>query len=169
LSNRDLARRAGVLVATVLLAVGALEVAWGLEITTWPFSDRATLAATVVNVPEEQLPPAWTTVVLGLLIAGGGVVVIGRVARWSRRFPRWPFAVGVWVVAGALLLRGVTGFLRSGVFVSVAGTSYARWDAALYSPLSLVLGALCVFVGMAPRPRHSRKTHPERTRETPHG
>jgi hypothetical protein len=167
MTSRELARRAGILVAIVLLATGALEIVWGLEITTWPFPDKASLAATVVNVPEDQLPPAWTTVVLGLLIAAGGIVVLGRVARWSRRFPRWPFAVGVWVVGGLLLLRGVSGFLRSGVLVSVGGTSYAHWDAALYSPLSLLLGMMCVFVAMSPRPRHSRKTRPERTRQAP--
>jgi hypothetical protein len=156
MDTRSLAQAAGFLTGFILLFAGFLEVAWGLNLTTWPLPDKASLAETVVNVPVEQLPPGWTTVGLGALIAAGGVVVLGRIGAFGPRFPRWPFTFGIWVVGAGLLVRGFNGLSESGLFVSSAPTGYAHWDAALYSPLCLFLGLLCVFIAISPSPRRSR-------------
>jgi hypothetical protein len=153
---RMLAHVAGFPTGFILLFVGFLQIVWGLNLTTWPLPDKQTLAETVVNVPVEQLPPGWTTVGLGALIAAGGVVVLGRIGIFGRRLPRWPFTFGIWVVAAGLLARGFNGVLESGLFESSATTRYAHWDAALYSPLCLLLGLLCVLIAVSPSPRGSR-------------
>ena len=156
MDTRTLARVAGFATAFILLFVGFLQIAWGLNLTTWPLPDKRSLAETVVNVPVELLPPAWTTVGLGALIAVGAVVVLGRIGLFGRHLPRWPFTFGIWVVAACLLWRGFNGLSESGIFESYAPTGYAHWDAALYSPLSLLLGLLCVFIAISPSRRGSR-------------
>jgi hypothetical protein len=156
MDTRSLAHFAGFLTSSILLFVGFLQIAWGLSLTTWPLPDKRSLAETVVNVPVEQLPPGWTTVGLGTLIAAGGVVVLGRIGTFGRRLPRWPFTFGIWVVAAALLARGFNGLSESGLFVSSAPTGYAHWDAALYSPSCLLLGVMCVLIAISPSPRRSR-------------
>src|SRR5918992_680254 len=154
--RRSLAHVAGFVTGFILLFAGFLEIAWGLNLTTWPLPDKRSLAETVVNVPVEQLPPGWTTVGLGALIAIGGVVVLGRIGIFPRRLPRWPFTLGIWVVAAGLLLRGFNGLSESGLFVSAAPTGYAHWDAALYSPMCLFLGLLCLLIALSPTPRRPR-------------
>jgi hypothetical protein len=156
MDTRSLAHVAGFLTGFILLFVGFLEVAWGLDLTTWPLPDKPSLAETVVNVPVEELPPGWTTVGLGALIAAGGVVVLGRIGVFGRRLPRWPFTFGIWVVAASLLGRGFKGLAESGIPTSNGPTGYAHWDAALYSPSCLLLGLLCVFIAISPSPRRSR-------------
>jgi hypothetical protein len=156
MDTRSLARVAGFITGLVLLLVGLLQIAWGLNLTTWPLPDKRSLAETVVNVPVEQLPPGWTTVGLGALIGAGGVVVLGRIGTFGRRLPRWPFTFGIWVVAAGLLARGFNGLSESGLFASPSPAGYAHWDAALYSPSCLLLGLLCILIAVSPSPRRSR-------------
>jgi hypothetical protein len=156
MDTRSLAHVAGFITGFILLFIGLLQVAWGLNLTTWPLPDKRSLAETVVNVPVEQLPPGWTTVGLGALIAAGGVVVLGRIGIFGRRLPRWPFTFGIWIVAAGLLARGFNGLSESGLFISSAPAGYAHWDAALYSPLCLFLGLLCLLIAISPSRRRSR-------------
>lgn len=162
-------RAAACVAATVLVLTGLLYVVWGLGLSTWPFASRSDLAAAVMNLPVHELPPGWTTAALGVLLCAAGVVVLGRTGTFSKLVPRWVFAVGVWIVAGVLLLRGASGLLDSGLFVASNPTPFARWDAAVYSPAAVILGVLCVFVALSPSRRRARSRRRSRRGTTVRG
>jgi hypothetical protein len=162
-------RVAAFVAATVLARTGLLHVMWGLDMSTWPFASRSDLAAAVMNLPVHELPPGWTNAALGALLCVAGGVVLGRIGACGRRVPGWVFAVGIWIVAGVLLLRGASGLLTSGLFVASIPTPYARWDAAVYSPAALVVGVLCVFVALSSSRRRSRGRRRSRRRTTIRG
>jgi hypothetical protein len=163
-----MARIAALVTAAGLLFAGTLHVVWGLDVSTWPFADKAALGAAVMNLPPDALPPEWTTIGLGLLLCASGAVVLGRTGVWGRLVPRWVFTVGAWIVAGVLLLRGASGLLAWGLFVTSIPTPYARWNAAVFSPSALILGLLCFFVALSPpvRSRRRRRSQDRRTRRT---
>lgn len=146
-----LVRLAGAAAAALLFAIGLLQLAWGLGLA-WPWPSEEALAEAM---GFEVLPPPWLTVALALLIAAAGAVVLGRMGSWGRSLPRWVFGVGIWALTGVLLLRAATGFVFSGLALLAEPTTAARFDVAVFSPLSLLLGLLCLFVAARCRPERA--------------
>ncbi|MFE9676806.1 DUF3995 domain-containing protein [Streptomyces sp. NPDC006259] len=127
----------GTICAVVLAAIGVLHVVWGFS--PWPARDRDELASFVFSGPEMPSRTPCLAVGGALLIAAYGVLAVADL--WPRVGPNWLYHVGIWVLASALLLRGIAGpLLNRG-----AGRRFARWNLIAYSPLCAVLG-LCALV-----------------------
>jgi hypothetical protein len=136
----DRAGRAGaVAVPPALAALGALHAAWALG-WRWPGSDDRGLAERVLSRSERErlgtgrLPPApltWT--VAAALLSAAGIV---RAA--SGAAPR-PVRGAAWAVSAAFLARGAVSIPAD--LVGGPEDAYQRLDLAIYSPLSLALGA----------------------------
>jgi hypothetical protein len=130
----DYAGRAGGLaVPPALAALAVLHAAWALG-SNWPADNQRELAERVL-ADETKMPPVWATWAVALGLGGAAGVVrraaAGRPSTLVRRLTQGIAAV--FLVRGAVfvpidLVRG-----RRGV--------YERLDLAIYSPLSLALGA----------------------------
>jgi Protein of unknown function (DUF3995) len=134
------AGRAGALaVPPTLVALAALHAAWALG-WRWPGGDDRGLAERVLSRSERErlgpgaLPsaPLTWTVAAALLSAAGIVRAAGGGA------PR-PVRGAAWAVSAVFLARGALS-----IPADLAGgpeDAYQRLDLAIYSPLSLALGA----------------------------
>ncbi len=99
------------------------------------------------------------------MLAAAVVLVTGQAGLWGARLPRWVFRIGTWGVAVVLILRA----LLFG-FAAIGSDAVNRtWELALYTPLCLVIGVLCVVVaisGSRSRPSISVAS-PSSTRSSP--
>ena len=55
---------------------------------------------------------------------------------------------GSWVIAGVFILRGLPGFLVSGVLTNLLTPELNAWNSVFYSPLSLALGGASTFISL---------------------
>ena len=124
-----------VLLATVLAALSALHVFWAL-------GGRLAVGAAIPEVdgrPTFRPSPAATLVVAaGLLLAAGVALSRGAVI-----WPSFPGSPAHWAAIAfgvVFVLRAIGEFRLVGFFKRVRGTSFARWDTRLFSPLSLAMG-----------------------------
>jgi hypothetical protein len=147
---QQLGRVAGFVVPGVLLAIGALHVAWALGLS-WPAGSERELAEYVLSSDERErldgeMPPMAITwlVALGLTGAAGVVrgVARGTRSRWVRR--------SAWGVAGIFTLRGLV-FPPLDLANGLDDT-YDRLDLAFYSPLCLALAIGTTLVLRRPIP-----------------
>ncbi|MEJ2577571.1 MAG: DUF3995 domain-containing protein [Kineosporiaceae bacterium] len=141
----------GAVTALTLAGIGVLHAVWA--VSPWPLPDRETMARVVVGVTEDRAPaPLLSLVVAGLLAAAAYLVAAG--AEWSPRVgPAWVHRWGVRVVAGVLLVRGISGFVLSGTELAggldrATPLDYLHADLALYSPLTLILGTGAALVAL---------------------
>jgi hypothetical protein len=123
---------AGVAVPAALTGLGALHAAWALGWRRPGGTDEA-FAERVVSNGEP--PPVWACwTVAGLLAGAAGIV------RADARGSTSPLVrSGTWTIAAAFVARGAGSLVNDAV--RGVGTTYRRYDAAIYSPLSLALGS----------------------------
>lgn len=125
----------GGVTATVLLAVAALHIAWGLG-SSFPFRTREELADAVIGTDEVPPPTACFTVAALLVLAAA--LVAGFLP-----LPKRLRAVALRVVTAVLTTRGVAGALGRTSTLSPGSDSptFVRMDQRLYAPLCLWLAA----------------------------
>lgn len=129
--------------AIVLAGLSALHVFWGLR-----GSDVSS-----AFIPEADGEPLFRprpmdcfavaialAVACFLVLAARGLVPSPLPAAWTR--------IGAAGVGAAFLLRAVGEFRYVGFFKRVRGTTFARWDTALFSPLCLALGLAGLWVAL---------------------
>jgi hypothetical protein len=129
---------AGVAPAAILAALGALHVAWGTG-SSWPFADRARLAAAVVGRREPDFPPARSAFAVSAALLGASAAVAGQ-ARGPdplRRLTRSAAAAA----GAAFTARGTVGLARPALLPAGDLPPFRRLNALVYSPLCLGLGA----------------------------
>ena len=135
MTARDVSDSARTATAVTLAAIGALHVAWGLG-SSFPFRDRATLAARVVGNDEVPGPGASFAVAGLLTVAAALVADVTPLPAPIRR-------VGVGGVAAVLATRAAFGF--SGMTGRlVPGSDSPRFvalDRRVFSPLCTALAA----------------------------
>ncbi len=140
--------------AVVLGLLAVLHAIWAFS--PWPLRSRARFAEVVVGVDERDLPPPAAVLgVAGLLALAARLVLVpaGVVPLVGPDWvPRW----GVRVLAAALLLRAVAGFVVSGSGRRESPEPFRRLDLTVYSPLCLALAAAVTFLAACGRP--SRRT-----------
>ncbi len=137
-------RVSGVAVPVALTGLAALHAAWALG-WRWPGGSDRAFADRVVGEGAAVPPEPATWAVAALLVGAAGMV--GAAGRGAGSVPVRAGALGV---AGVLLARSAVGLASS-----AAGgfdTVYQRLDLAVYSPLSLALGAGALAALEAPRP-----------------
>jgi hypothetical protein len=134
--------------AAVFTLLSALHIAWA-------FGGKLAAGAVIPVVdgrPALRPSPAATLVVAGLLAAAALVVLI-RAGLLLADFPPLLASVACSTLGAILVLRGIGEFRLVGLFKSVRGTAFARWDSWLYSPLALALGIAALWLATRPRPR----------------
>ncbi len=141
--RRSLARRAALVVSGLLGAIAVLHGLWAAG-ATWPFTDKDRLAEVVLGGSASTFPSAAATWVVVLMLAAAVALVTGQAGLWGARLPNWVFLIGTWGVAVVLILRA----LLFG-FAAIGSDAVNRtWELALYTPLCLVIGVLCVVVAI---------------------
>lgn len=136
-----MARVAAIAAGAVLGAIAALHALWATG-AAWPFRDRQGLADVIWGGPVSTFPSPAATLVVTVLLGAAALLVLGRGGVWGHWVPRWVLSAGTWTVAAVLFLRTI--FYWPASFGSDAIN--ADWEAALFSPLCLVLALLCAIV-----------------------
>jgi len=115
----------------------------------WPGHDEESLARMVVGGPPGMRMPGMTAcLVVSVLLVAGAVVVLG--AAGVLPLPIALMRPAAYVLIGVFLLRGVGG-LFDGLFrPATHGSSYARLNLMLYSPLCVTLGVIAWLCTRAP-------------------
>lgn len=117
-----------------LLAVAAIHANWARG-SSWPAANRRQLAEAVFG--GDELPSAGACGGVAVLLVLAAAFVSGQ----PRVVPRVQ-RLGTMGVVTVLSLRGLVGVL--GVLLHDRTSEvFARWNHRLYSPLCLVLAALC--------------------------
>lgn len=124
----------GLLAVAILASLGLLHLYWAAK------GSRSSAAV----IPEVGGRPAFTptplaTLAVAALLLTAALLALGRLADWGSPRYTWPFTVGTWGVATVFLLRAIGNFGTVGFFKRVRGTTFARWDTRLFSPLCLGL------------------------------
>ena len=121
-------------VALIFAFLGALHVFWAL-------GGRLGFASVIPEVNGQRTftptPLATFAVALALFIAS--FIVLGRAGLFGSRAPSEHFKWPVFILGFGLLMRAVGAGRLVGFTKRVRGTSFARWDTRLFSPLCLAL------------------------------
>lgn len=112
---------------------------------SWLFRRGAGLAAVVPEVGGRPAfePGKVATAAVALLLLLAAAVCASQAGLWGLERSRVS-RLGVWALAVVFLLRALGDFRLVGFFKRVRGTRFARMDSWLYSPLCLVISALCL-------------------------
>jgi len=129
-----------IVIATVFVALAAVHAYWAL-------GGRITLLAVV---PEVRGRPAFTPSALATLVVAVALFGCAGLIAATAGVLAVPVSPSVlswlsFVLALVLLLRAVGDFRLVGFFKRVRGTTFARLDTVIYSPLCLAL-SLGVFI-----------------------
>ena len=137
---------AGGVAAAVLLVIGAFHVWWVRS--PWPCATRQDLARNVVGRPEGDLPPIFAplSILVGALLGVAAHLVAAEADVVPAGLPDGLVTAGTCGVATVLFVRGVAGFVQSGLELGVAPARYRHLDVRVYSPLCVALAALIVVV-----------------------
>jgi hypothetical protein len=133
---------AGMLAVGVLAGLGLLHLYWAVRGS----GGSARFLPEVGGRPAFR-PTPLTTLAVAALLFTAALLAFGRLAGWGSPRYAWPFTVGTWGVAVAFLLRAIGNFGTVGFFKRVRGTTFARWDTRLFSPLCL--GIALALIGLA--------------------
>ena len=129
-------------VSAVLLFLSAVHVYWAAGGQRWMDLVLPQRAGARVFTPT-----AWMTLMVALgLLAAAGVVLAAGVPDRVTAIPSAPRRVLVGVLALVFTLRAVGDARLVGLFRKEKGTSFAYWDARLFTPLCLLLAAACALL-----------------------
>lgn len=120
--------------AAVLAFLSVLHIYWAVG-GRWGWANA---------LPQIDNRPAFTpsrlaTVLVAVGLAIAAVVPLVRSAVLSVPAPAWLSQGAAVMLALAFFVRAIGDFRLVGFFKRVRGTSFARWDTRLYSPLCLLL------------------------------
>ena len=126
-----------------LAAIGLLHFIWAFS--PWPMNDAVTFSRTIGGVDDDKMPPAPSTVLVGLALIGGAVLTLMVNESIPGIGPDWLRLAGMYGLTVVLLARGLGGyFMNSG-----AASEFQRLNTVLYSPLCVALAALGGIVAVA--------------------
>ena len=128
--------------AAALMGVAGLVHAFWAVGGVWPGSDEQSLAKAVVGPKQESMPGMAACFAVTALLSAAAGIVVARAELLDLPGPGWIVTTGSWVVAGALAARGLVGLVTS--LRAGTGQTYHRLDLRIYSPLCLVIAALCL-------------------------
>jgi hypothetical protein len=131
--------------AAIFVALAALHLIWLRSV--WPFASADALVRNLIGTTDvARAPTAAPTVAVAIaLLATAWLTLAGvNLGRWP--LPGWCLRWGLRIAAAVLLLRGCLGFLVSTLWASRVTPEFAHWNAWIYSPLTLALGAALLFV-----------------------
>src|SRR4051812_11433869 len=144
-------RGIGLLLATLFAALSAVHVFWAAG-GRWgasaaiPRRVQAGLSDRPLFTPR---PAGTLAVAVGLALAAA--LVLAQAGRISLPIgPRW-IKGGTLLLGILFVLRAVGDFRYLGLFKTVRGSEFARFDTMLYVPLCLLLGAGALWLALSRR------------------
>ncbi len=90
-------------------------------------------------------PGRMAILVVALALLGAAVISLWRADIFASG-PEWVHRAGVWATAMVFAMRAVGDFRYCGFFKRIKDTDVARKDSLIYSPLSLVLPGMAVWL-----------------------
>ena len=141
-------RLVAVTLAAIFFALSLLHVGWAFG-----FKAASGAVIPVVEGKPALHPSRAVTLVVAGLLAAAALVVLVRAGLLLTGFSPFLASVACSTLGAILVLRGVGEFRLVGLFKSVRGTAFARWDSWLYSPLALALGLAAIWLATRPRLR----------------
>jgi hypothetical protein len=131
-------------VATVLAALCALHVHWGIGGVGGP-----SVALPEVDGRPLFIPSRFACFAVAAALAGASYLLLSRGGVVSSPFPAPWIQAGTLGVGAVFVLRAIGDFRVCGFFKRVHGTPFAVWDTRLFSPLSLAIGLASLWVAIA--------------------
>ncbi len=115
----------------------------------WMFGGKWSLAQSLPTTPEGKLvlkPKAFEcgAVAFGVLLIA--ILFLHFAGISLIKFPNWVLKYGLWILAGAFLLRACGDFRYVGFSKTVRSTEFAQLDTKFYAPLCLFFGASSLLI-----------------------
>lgn len=126
------------MIANVVAGVLFVLAAWHVY---WAFGGRRGLRSALPRLSDEAplfRPPAWLTLLVASALFAAGMAALGVKHDLPVRLPMPSVVLNA--LAAVFLLRAVGDFRHVGLFKRVTGSSFARWDTRLFTPLCVALG-----------------------------
>lgn len=123
-----------VAVSGVLFLIAALHAFWAV-----------TGVGTGAGVPSRpdgtpaMRPGRLAALAVATALVTAGLILLGRAGVITTGLPAVALRIGAWGVTVTFAARAVGEFHYVGLFRSVRGTPFAKWDALVFTPLCLVL------------------------------
>ncbi|HEY2773194.1 MAG TPA: DUF3995 domain-containing protein [Candidatus Binatia bacterium] len=133
-------------VTSILFALALVHVYWGVAGTSQDGSSA--MVPSIDGKPAFRPTSADCYLVAAALAIAGFLVSAQGGAIPSPLPPGWN-RVGAAGVGIVFVARAIGDFRLAGFFKKVHGTSFARWDTWLFSPLCLVLGVMSLWIAAA--------------------
>lgn len=128
-----------IFMAAILFALAALHVLWALG-STWPRSDEASLARTVVGTRGiTKMPPKYASALVAVLLVISAFWALGLRGQGPVDIPKYIGVLGAGMIAAVFLMRGLVGFLPA-MERYTPEQPFLRLNRRIYSPLCLLLG-----------------------------
>jgi hypothetical protein len=128
--------------SVVFIALAILHIAWALG---FKWGGEALLP----QKPDGALlfnPGVLACFAAAFMFALPALILLVRAGVLFASIPAWMSYVGVWGIATVLFVRAIGDFRYAGLTKRIRGTSFARMDSRVYTPLCLALAALCVIL-----------------------
>ena len=129
-----------VFLACMLAAIALLHLYWALG-GVWPGHDEQSLAQAVVGTAGiRRMPPVWMTLAVVLALFAAALWPLMWAAIVPYMLPQTLVVLGIWVLAGIFLARGIA------AYTPVFGPErvqepFLSLNRRLYAPLCLLIGA----------------------------
>ena len=135
----------GIAVAVVLAGLATLHVYWAV-------GGRWGVTAAIPTLADRQAlfapHPAATLLVAAALVVGAWLV-LSSARILPAAIPAQLIRSGTALLSLVFIMRAIGEFRYVGFFKRVRGTTFARWDTRLHSPLCLVIGIAAGFLAFA--------------------
>jgi len=127
--------------AVVFTVLGLFHVYWASGLST-----GSSVAIPEVNGRAAFRPSRVATLLVAAALFSAGYVVLVRGGQVSSPLTPGLARLGTGVIGTLFVLRAIGEFRLVGFFKRVRGTAFARWDTALFSPLSLAIGLAALWL-----------------------
>lgn len=129
----------GALLAATLVAIATLHLIWGLGIS-WPITDEARLAKSVVGAPGiTRMPPRWASLLVAAALMVAAVLILSTGGYLDLRLPDWVVKYAIYTMIGVFGLRGLVSYLPA--WRRRVEPLFDGLNTRFYGPLCLLIAA----------------------------
>ena len=148
-------QHAGLLVAVVLAADGALHLYWAAG-GRWPAKNADELPQIILDTDKPVFTPSILVPLASALFLGALTLTarVQRLGRIGRLIPFWTLQFGTLLISAGLLTRGVSGVSKA--LTGERGTRFYRLNLTFYTPVCLVLFGVTLLAARSERPSARR-------------
>ena len=128
--------------ATLFLLISILHFYWAV-------GGRYGSITVLPSKPDGQLlfkPGIFSTLVVALGLLIFALITLGNLYIFDQWIGINYIHAGTWIIAIIFIVRAIGDFKFVGFFKRIKGTAFARSDSRIYSPLSLTMGMISLFI-----------------------